>query len=150
MVNDEASRTRYAGTAVQKASLVLGAVFAFVGIAGFIPGLTTGIEEIDVATPGSHAMLLGVFQVSIVHNLVHLMFAAAGLALAGSVPGSRGFLLVGGVLYAVLGVYGLVVPHDSAANFVPVNGADNVLHFALAVVMLALGIFLGRDARRRV
>ncbi|PBC47394.1 hypothetical protein CJ177_44390 [Rhodococcus sp. ACPA1] len=33
---------------------------------------------------------------------------------------------------------------DSAANFVPVNTADNWLHFALGAAMIALGLLLGR------
>jgi len=33
---------------------------------------------------------------------------------------------------------------DHPANFVPLNGADNWLHGALAVAMIVLGILLGR------
>ncbi|MDI6944965.1 MULTISPECIES: DUF4383 domain-containing protein [Microbacterium] len=144
------NRVRYAGTAIQKAALVFGIVFLLVGIAGFIPGITTGTDQLEFATHTSGAMLLGIFQVSVLHNLVHVMFGVAGLALAGSAPGSKGYLIVGGALYAVLWVYGLVVPHDHAANFVPLNAADNWLHLVLAVAMIALGVFLGRDARNRV
>ena len=39
---------------------------------------------------------------------------------------------------------GLVIDHDSSANFVPVNDADNWLHLGLAVAMIALGAALGR------
>ncbi|MCW3156805.1 DUF4383 domain-containing protein [Micropruina sonneratiae] len=45
-------------------------------------------------------------------------------------------------------VYGLVVPHDSAANFVPLNSADNWLHLLLAVGMTGLGVVFGRRAFR--
>ena len=38
----------------------------------------------------------------------------------------------------------IVVDHDSAANFVPVNDADNWLHLVLAVAMIALGAAPGR------
>ncbi|GAA4774961.1 DUF4383 domain-containing protein [Microbacterium gilvum] len=150
MSDTTVSRVRYAGTPVQKVALVFGVVFLLVGIAGFIPGLTTDIGSLEVASHTSEAMLLGIFQVSILHNLVHVMFGVAGLALAGSAPGSRGYLVVGGVLYLALFVYGLVVPHDHAANFVPLNSADNWLHLGLAIVMIAAGALLGRDARRRV
>jgi hypothetical protein len=44
----------------------------------------------------------------------------------------------------VLFIYGLLVDHDSSANFVPVNDADNWLHLGLAVAMIALGAALGR------
>lgn len=34
---------------------------------------------------------------------------------------------------------------ETPANFVPFNGADNWLHFVLAVGMIVLGILLGRS-----
>ena len=48
------------------------------------------------------------------------------------------------MIYLVLWIYGLIIDHDSAANFVPVNSADNWLHFVLGVGMIALGLILGR------
>ena len=53
-------------------------------------------------------------------------------------------LFGGGIVYLVLFIYGLVIDHDSSANFVPVNDADNWLHLGLAVAMIALGAALGR------
>ncbi len=50
----------------------------------------------------------------------------------------------GGVLYAAVWTYGLVVDQASSANFLPVNTADNWLHFMLAVAMIGLGLALGR------
>jgi hypothetical protein len=61
---------------------------------------------------------------------------------------ARLYLIGGGVIYAVLFIYGLVIDHDSGANFVPVNSADNWLHLGLAIGMIALGALLGRDASR--
>jgi Domain of unknown function (DUF4383) len=43
-----------------------------------------------------------------------------------------------------LSIYGLLIDHESAANFVPIDSADNWLHLVLAVGMLALGFVLGR------
>ncbi len=45
---------------------------------------------------------------------------------------------VGGIIYLVLWVYGMLIDHTSEANFVPVNNADNWLHLGLAVGMIAL------------
>ena len=44
----------------------------------------------------------------------------------------------------MLWLYGLAIDHDSAANFVPVNTAENWLHLGLGIAMLALGLLLGR------
>jgi hypothetical protein len=96
----------------------------------------------------SGALLLGVFDVSVLHNIVHLAFGVVGLVAARSATGARRYLVVGGAIYLVLWIYGLVVDLSSPANFVPVNTADNWLHFGLGVAMLALGMLLGRRAQR--
>jgi hypothetical protein len=49
-----------------------------------------------------------------------------------------------GAVYLLLGVVGLLlVGGDNPLNVLALNGADNVLHFASAVVLLAVG--LGAD-----
>jgi len=135
----------------QLTAMVVAVVFLVVGIAGFIPGLTTQYEGMKFAGQESTAMLLGVLCVSILHNIVHLLFGIAGLALARTPGGAIQFLLVGGAIYAVLWLYGLLIDQSSAANFVPVNDADNWLHLILAVAMIGLGLALrGRGVRRSV
>ncbi|OKK03648.1 hypothetical protein AMK26_19555 [Streptomyces sp. CB03234] len=129
---------------MQQAALLVGAVFLLVGVLGFIPGITTDYDAMKFAEHDSEAKLFGVFQVSILHNLVHLAFGLAGLSMARAVSTARTFLVVGGVIYLALWLYGLFIDHDSAANFVPVNTADNWLHFALGAGMVALGVLLGR------
>lgn len=133
---------RYAGTAAQKAALIAGIAFLVVGLAGFIPGLTSNYGELPFAGHGSGALLLGIFQVSVLHNLVHLLYGVAGLAFASSRLGSRNYLVIGGIVYAVIWLYGLFVSGDHPANIVPVNSADNWLHLFLAAAMILLGIFL--------
>jgi hypothetical protein len=135
-------------TPAQKAALVVGAVFLLVGIAGFIPGLTTNYETLEFAGHESEAMLLGVFNVSILHNLVHLAFGVAGVAMARTAGGARAFLIGGGVVYLVLWLYGLLIDMTGDANFVPVNDADNWLHLVLAIGMIGLGVALGRGGAR--
>ena len=131
---------------VQLAALVVGVMFLLVGAAGFIPGVTTNFSDLSFAGHHSSAMLLGIFAVSVLHNIVHLAFGVAGVAMARTFMAARLYLIVGGVIYAVLWIYGLVIDHDSGANFVPVNTADNWLHLGLAIGMLGLGAILGRNA----
>ena len=86
--------TRTAGrTNVQKASMLVGAVFLLVGVLGFVPGITSNFDQLHFAGNHSEAMLLGLFQVSALHNVVHLLFGAAGLMLARNASGSKSFLL---------------------------------------------------------
>ncbi|BAS07779.1 conserved hypothetical protein [Arthrobacter sp. Hiyo4] len=77
-----------ARTNVQKASIVVGAVFLLVGILGFVPGITANFDELHFAGQHSEAMLLGLFQVSALHNIVHLLFGAAGLLMAKTATGA--------------------------------------------------------------
>jgi hypothetical protein len=144
-----ASMTRATRTPVQTAALAVSAVFVVVGILGFIPGVTTNYDQLSFAGHDSGAMLLGLFAVSVLHNLVHLAFGVVGFLLARTAPGARNYLIWGGVVYAVLWLYGLLIDHGSDANFVPVNNADNWLHLVLAVGMIALGVGLGRSAAAR-
>ena len=74
----------------------------------------------------SGAELLGIFQVSILHNIVHLLFGV-GILMARTHEGALNYLLGAGVIYVVLFVYGLFVGDTSDANFVPINNADDWL-----------------------
>jgi Domain of unknown function (DUF4383) len=136
------TRTRW--TPVQIAALVVGVAFLVPGVLGFIPGVTTHYEMLDFAGHESGAKLLGIFGISVLHNIVHLAFGIAGLVFARSVSGARGYLIVSGVIYLMLSIYGLLIDHDGAANFVPIDTADNWLHLVLAAGMLVLGFLLGR------
>lgn len=137
-------------TAVQTAAAVVGVVFLVVGVLGFVPGITTEYDTMELAGHESEAMLLGIFQVSVLHNVVHLAFGVAGLAMARSLGAARAYLIGGGVIYLLLFVYGMAIDHDSDANFVPLNTADDWLHLALGVGMVALGVALTGDRRHRI
>lgn len=139
--------TRTARAPGQIIATVIGAVFLLVGIAGFIPGLTTHYDQLSFAGTNSMAMLLGVFMVSILHNIVHLLFGVAGLALARRPRSAHAYLIGGGAIYVVLWLYGLIINRASAANFVPLNTADNWLHFGLGVGMIALGVLAAAMTR---
>ena len=133
-------------TTLQKATTAVAAAFLLVGVLGFIPGITTDYDTMTFASHESDAKLLGIFEVSVLHNVVHLLFGFVGFLLGRTWNGARAFLLGGGLVYLVLWVYGLAVDHESSANFVPVNDADNWLHLVLGLGMVALGLVLGRRA----
>jgi hypothetical protein len=130
--------------------MLVGLVFLVVGILGFIPGITSNYDELKFAGHDSDAQLLGIFDTSILHNIVHLLFGVAGLALARTFEGARSYLLGGGVIYLALFVYGAIWGHDEGgANFIPMNWADNILHVALGAGMVLLGVVLGKEVVRR-
>lgn len=125
---------------IQELTLLVGLGFLVAGIAGFIPGITTHYGDLSFAGHGSRAKLFGVFQVSILLNLVHLLFGAAALVLARTREGARAFLVGGGAIYLVLFAYGQLTVENSGANFIPLDRNDDILHLALGLGMLVFGL----------
>ena len=123
------SRTVAGRTVNGLVALVFGAVFVVVGLAGF---LVSGGHPAVGTTGGA---LLGLFQVNVLHNVVHL--AIGGVMIAAALRGdrparaaNRGF----GVLYLVLFVLGLVLV-GSTLNIVALNGGDSILHLVLGIAL---------------
>src|SRR5919198_5533989 len=131
-------------TPLQTVAMLTGIVFLLVGILGFIPGITPDAPG-NFAGNDSDAELFGIFQVSILHNIVHLLYGLAGIALARTWDGARTFLIGGGVIYLLLWILGLI----GGANWIPQNTADDWLHFVLGAGMVAAGFLLGREATVR-
>jgi hypothetical protein len=129
-----------ARSVAQMGALVFGAAFLLVGVAGFIPGITTNYGDMAFAGTDSEAELFGVFQVSVLHNIVHIAFGLLGIWAARAVDLARAFLIGAGAIYVALFIYGMVVDRQSDANFIPVNAADDWLHLGLGLGMLAVGI----------
>ncbi|WP_278314577.1 DUF4383 domain-containing protein [Lolliginicoccus levis] len=128
-------------------ALAVGIAFVAAGILGFIPWATTGTSELAAMGPHSETYLLGIFAVSILHNVLHLAFGILGIVLAMRAIGSRIYLVGGGIAYLALTVYGLVIELDSDANFIPLNQADNWLHLGLGIGLVVLGLVPLRGPR---
>ena len=131
-------------TPIHSVAALAGVVFIVVGILGFVPGVTTHYGDLSFAGHGSGAKLLGIFQVSVLHNLVHLLFGVVGLVLAKTAEGARTYLLGGGVVYLALWVLGVV----GGGDWIPANTADNWLHLGLGIGLIALGYVSGRSTVR--
>jgi hypothetical protein len=129
---------------VQSVAALAGVVFLVVGVLGFVPGITTHYGDLSFAGHESGAKLLGIFQVSVLNNIVHLLFGVVGLALAKTADGARTFLTGGGVVYLTLWVVGVV----GAGGWIPLNTADNWLHFVLGAGMIGLGFVAGGGPAR--
>ncbi|MEU5694791.1 DUF4383 domain-containing protein [Actinosynnema sp. NPDC020468] len=125
-------------TPLQRGTAVAAVVFAVLGVLGFVPGLTQGLESIEFFGPASGAFLFGVFHVSVLLNLLYLAFGLVGALSARSVRGSALYLAGGSVLLVLLWVYGLMVAEDSSANVFPTDVPGNWLHLLLAIAMTGL------------
>ena len=129
---------------MQTVARVVGFAFLLVGIAGFVPGLTTNLYEgLEFAGDQGNAELLGLFQVSVLHNIVHALFGV-GILMAATPAGARTYLLGSGALYLVLFLMGIV----GVGDWVPINSADNWLHLGLALGLIALGLLTTRESGR--
>ena len=134
---------------IQSVALLVGVVFLVVGTLGFIPGITSNYDELKFAGHNSDAQLLGIFDTSILHNIVHLLYGLAGIVLARTIDGARTFLVGGGLVYLVLFVYGAIWHGEAGSNWIPVNWADDILHLALGSGMVIVGIVLSRGVLPR-
>jgi uncharacterized protein DUF4383 len=136
--------TRGERTDIQRAALLFGIVFLIVGIAGFIPGITTDYDQLTTFDDEG-AKLLGIFGINIIENIVHLLYGVAGLAAASSWAASKNYFVWGGVIYLAVWLYGLLIPEsDSGWNFMGLNDAAHWLHFVLGLTMIAVGYLLSR------
>lgn len=124
---------------LQVFAALMGLTFLLGGVGGFIPGVTSNYDELSLFGTDSRAELLGLFRVSILHNIVHLLFAV-GLLAAARASWSKLYLLGGGVAYLLFVAYGFLVEEESDANFLPLNDADNLLHVGLSLAMILLGL----------
>lgn len=111
---------------------VFGAVYLLVGLAGFV--VTSGVGF--AATEGRDLLL---FEVNPLHNIVHLGIGAALLLASRSVGAARAVNTTIGAVYLLVGVLGLFLV-GTAANIIALNGADNVLHLASAILLLGVGL----------
>jgi len=112
---------------------IFGIVYLLVGLAGFV--VTGGVSF--AATEGEPLI---VFDVNPLHNIVHLLIGAALLIAArSSVRAAKGMNTTVGAVYLLVGVLGLFLV-GSSANILALNGADNVLHFASAILLLGVGL----------
>lgn len=119
--------------------LALGVVYLIAGVTGFFLTSSTGFA----ATSGPR--LLDLFEINPLHNLLRVAVGAALLIAAlSAVRLSRWVNLVIGACLFLLGGAGVLISSgNNPLNILALNGADNVLNFAIAVVLLAVA--LGSD-----
>lgn len=122
-------------------ALLFGIVFLLIGIAGFIPGITTAPHpgHPDLAVDANYGQVLGLFPVNVLHNIVHILFGVWGLAASRSFGGSRGYAKGVAIIYAVLTIAGFIPGLNTMFGLVPLFGNDIWLHALLAAVAAYFG-----------
>src|SRR3712207_5116366 len=110
---------------------------ALAGLALLLAGSLGFFVEPGFAEAGTRDELI-VFDVNGWHNLVHVATGLLLLSVAPSAAASRVVAVAFGATYGLVAIIGLIDGSD-VFGVIPINGADNALHVALA----ALGILAG-------
>ena len=122
-------------TLAQVYVMALGTVLVLVGIVGFLvePSFAVG----DSAERGT----LILFDINGWHNAVHLLSGIVGLAMVGTAAKARLFAIGYGVVYVLVTILGFAVGDGGLLlSIIPINTADNLLHLAIAVTGIAVGL----------
>jgi len=121
-------------------ALVLGLIFALIGIAGFIPGLLAPPDRPgELMFDGGHGLLFGLFPVNWLHNLVHLAFGVWGLAASRGWGSSRAYARSVAIIYGVLTVMGFIPGLHTTFGLVPLYGNAIWLHGLITVAAAYFG-----------
>jgi hypothetical protein len=119
--------------------IILGVVFLAAGMLGFF--LTSDTAFVGTTGP----RLLDLFEVNPLQNLLHI--ASGVVLLLAALVGIRISRVLNGLVgaaYLLLGAVGILISGgNNPLNIVALDGADNVLNFAFAVVLLVVA--LGAD-----
>lgn len=103
--------------------MVLGVVFVIVGVLGFFQD-----------------PVLGIFEVDMVHNIVHLLSGVVALLMASMGEASaKTYAKVFGLVYLLVTVLGFIMGEGKLLGLMEVNDSDNYLHVFLTLVLLYAG-----------
>ncbi|MFN8513916.1 MAG: DUF4383 domain-containing protein [Thermomicrobiales bacterium] len=126
---------------IQKITIGFGAIYALVGVLGFIPGITQFSDRYG-AVP-LEGTLLGIFAVNLIHNVAHLMLGGAlivGGRSTGAVITTNRIMTA---VFIVLTIASFIAPLVEGVNL---NPPDTILHLASALLTGYLGFLADRQA----
>ena len=121
--------------------IILGLIYFVVGVVGFFYTSTTDFAS----TQGP--LFISLFEVNPLTNLIHL-FLGVVLLITGLVGprAARTATFLVGIVFAGAGLLGLALLAAPSSNVFAFNAADDVLHIASAVVLIAVAVGADREA----
>ena len=139
--------------AVRYFSLVVGLVYTLLGLLGFFPGFVEPalapdfMTQVGTGTTAGFGYLFGLFPVTTVNNIFHLVVGIVGLAGFLSIePAARIFADSLAVLFGLLTFLGLFPIANTTFGLMPIFGSDLWLHLVTAVLAAYFGF--ARDQGR--
>ncbi|MCU0568868.1 MAG: DUF4383 domain-containing protein [Oculatellaceae cyanobacterium Prado106] len=132
------------GGAERTFALVTGLIFLIVGIAGFMPSLTsfpmaaptTFTDAPNLVSDYGYGHVFGLFPTNFLHNAVHIVVGLLGLAAATSYGGSLYFNRAFAISYAPIAIMGLIPGLNTFFGLMPLYG-NNVWFNALMGILAA-------------
>ena len=137
----EASSSARAGAGTgrslaQTFCLAVGIVLILVGIIGFLIGGNGTSFAVGESVQGDQLI---VFEVNGWHNIVHILSGVFLVAMASRPSTAVTGALIFGAVYVVVTIWGFIAV-DNVLFIAPINLPDNLLHLALAILGLAVGL----------
>lgn len=125
-------------------ALIIGILFAVIGVAGFLPGLVslapTGAPVPVDAAPDIYSAgfgyLFGLFPTNLLHNIVHIVVGALGIVAYTSSGGARLFNRGFAIAYVLIAIMGLLPIAKTTFGLMPIFG-NNVWFNALTAAVAA-------------
>lgn len=120
---------------VRTLAIVMGGLFLSGGMLAFVSGVT------------KDGMYFGLFMVNTAHNIMHIISGAAFLiaSMFGEKP-ARLWFQIFGVFYAALAIIGLKVGNGLIFGLIMNSPFDSWGHAGLALIMLAIGFGVAKQA----
>ena len=118
---------------------ICGGLYLALGVAGFVPALWERPPSGPALTIRVfHASLFGVFAVNIIMSMIHLVIGLWSAMAANNRYSSLIFARAGAIVFAVLGIAGLIPMTEvqTAYGTVPLYGNNVWLHLGTAAVAL--------------
>jgi hypothetical protein len=130
-------------------TLIIGIIFALVGVMGFIPGFvkepTVTPDMAGLSLTSGYGYLLGLFPINVLHNVVHLLVGLLGMVASVSLGSARLYSGILALFYGSLTVMGLFPPTQSTLGFIPIFGNDIWLHGFTAAIAAYFGFIATPD-----
>ena len=141
-MEDRAFSVKNLDSAERNVALILGIIFLFVGIAGFIPGfvsLPSAAPTVHVDAPrllfdDGYGYVLGLFPTNYLHNAVHIVVGLLGVAAATSFSGSLVYNRIFAISYVLIVVMGILPFTNTTFGLMPIYG-NNVWFNALTAAI---------------
>lgn len=139
--------------AVRYFSLIIGFVYTLFGLLGFFPGFVEPapapdfMTQVGTGTAAGFGYLFGLFPVTTVNNIFHLIIGTIGFAgFLSTEPAARIFSDSLAVWFGLLTFLGLFPVANTTFGLMPIFGNDVWLHLVTAVLAAYFGF--ARDQGR--